>query len=255
MNTTFIKIFSLISIVALISSCAPSSKLVYLQNETESTNTNTYEPILQPDDALLIIISSENPEVAAPYNLKSVSLQSNKEGAVANEKQLAHIIDKEGNIEFPFVGQIKLAGATKSEAISIIKNALKEYIADASVYIKILNFKVSVLGEVNKPGTFTINSDRVTLLEALSLAGDLTVYGKRKNILIIREQDGNKKMERIDITNSNFLNSPYYYLAQNDVLYIEPNKTKVNASVVGPNLTVAISVISLLVTVLAITIR
>lgn len=255
MNSSFIKIVFLLFISTMVLSCASSNNIVYLQNQAKAEGQYNYEPVLQADDALLIVISSEHPEVVAPYNLKSVSLQSNNENTTANEKQLTHIIDKNGTIDFPLVGTIALAGLTKTQAKEKIKNALKDHVADASVYLKILNFKISVLGEVNKPGTFTMTSDRVTVLEALSMAGDLTIYGKRKNILIIREQEGIKTMQRIDLTQSDFLNSPFYYLTQNDVVYVEPNKTKVNASVIGPNLTVAISVISLLVTVLAITIR
>ncbi len=121
--------------------------------------------------------------------------------------------------------------------------------------LKILNFKVTVQGEVIRPGTYPINSERVTVLEALSLAGDLTIYGKRNNILLLREVNGTKKVVRMDLTKADFINSPYYYLHQNDVLYVEPNKTKINSAVVGPNTGVILSAVSLLVTVIALTIR
>jgi polysaccharide export outer membrane protein len=110
-----------------------------------------------------------------------------------------------------------------------------------------------VQGEVNRPGTFPINSERVTLLEALSMAGDLTIYGKRDNILVIREENGVKSFQKVDITKGDFVNSPYYYLAQNDVIYVEPNKTRVNSSVIGPNITVGISALSLLITIIVLT--
>lgn len=255
MKVNIAAFFTFLIALVLFTSCASREKLVYLQNNVESSENTNYEPVLQPNDVLSIIVTSENPEVAAPYNLKNIAIQNATEVIPANEGIQAYIIDKNGVIQFPMLGDIKLGGLTKTEAIIALKDALKEHVKDAIVNLRLLNFKVSVLGEVAKPGTFPITSERVTLLEALSLAGDLTVYGKRKNILIIREKDGVKTMQRIDITKSDFLNSPYYYLAQNDVVYVEPNKTRVNSSVVGPNLTVAISAISLLVTILAITTR
>ena len=144
---------------------------------------------------------------------------------------------------------------TRIEAIQKVKSLLTNHIKDPLVNIRILNFKVSVLGEVNKPGVHTIQSERITLLEALSLSGDMTIYGKRNSILIIREIEGEKVIKKVDITKRDFINSPYYYLSQNDVIYVEPNKTKVNASVVGPNITVGISALSLIITIIALTLR
>lgn len=239
----------------LLTSCASKENIVYLQNNNSVSGSTEYEPIIQPDDVLSIIVTSENPEVAAPYNLKNTAIQNATEIIAVNESIQAYIVDKNGAIQFPMIGNVVLGGLTKTEAVDKLKSILKEHVKDAIINMRILNFKVSVLGEVARPGTFNIKSERITLLEALSMAGDLTVYGKRKNIMVIRENKGVKTTQRIDLTNTDFLNSPYYYLAQNDVVYVEPNKTKVNSSVVGPNLTVAISAISLLVTILAITIR
>ena len=134
----------------------------------------------------------------------------------------------------------------------LLKNG---HISDPIVNVRLLNFKVSVLGEVAKPGVFSISGERVTLVEALALAGDLTIYGKRNSILLIREKNGVKTYEKIDITKTDFINSPNYYLSQNDVIYVEPNKTKLNSSVVGPNLTIGISALSLVVTILALTVK
>ncbi len=249
-NAIYLVLFSF-----LIASCASKENIVYLQNNNITSSATQYEPTIQPDDVLSIMVSSENPEVAAPYNLKSVAIQNATEVIAVNEQVQAYIVNSKGAIQFPMLGDIVLGGLTKTEAIDKLKSILKDHVKDAIIHMRILNFKVSVLGEVAKPGTFTVNSERITILEALSMAGDLTVYGKRKNILVIREKNGVKTTQQIDLTNSDFLNSEYYYLVQNDVVYVEPNKTKVNSSVVGPNLTVAISAISLLVTILAITIR
>lgn len=239
----------------LLASCASKENIVYLQNDNSNSSSMEYEPIIQPDDVLSIIVTSENPEVAAPYNLKSVAVQNATEVIPVNDVIQSYIVDKNGAIQFPMLGSVVLGGLTKTDAINKLKSILNEHVKDAVINMRLLNFKVSVLGEVTRPGTFNIKSERVTVLEALSMAGDLTVYGKRKNILIIREKEGVKTTQRIDLTKTDFLNSEYYYLAQNDVVYVEPNKTRVNSSVVGPNLTVAISAISLLVTILAITIR
>ena len=141
------------------------------------------------------------------------------------------------------------------EAVEHLTNKIKPYITDATINLRILNFKVTVEGEVTRPGTYTVNSERVTLLQALSLAGDLTIYGKRKNILIIREQDGQRLYKVVDITSTDFMDSEYYYLNQNDIVYVEPNKTRINSSAVGPNVTTIISAISVLIAVVALVIR
>jgi polysaccharide export outer membrane protein len=154
------------------------------------------------------------------------------------------------------LGTIKVGGLTRIETTNKIKDLLKSgHISDPIVNVRLLNFKVSVLGEVSKPGVFSISGERVTLVEALALAGDLTIYGKRNSILLIREKNGVKTYEKIDITKTDFINSKNYYLSQNDVIYVEPNKTKLNSSAVGPNLTIGISALSLVVTILALTLK
>lgn len=244
---------TLLSVVIL--SCSSSKNIAYFQNTIANSEVQKFEPVLQPDDVLNIVISSENPEIAAPYNLKTVVFQGNTENSVAQERLQTYLIDQEGFIELPMIGKVKLAGLSRTAAVNEIKKVLTEHIKDPIVNLRIVNFKVSILGEVVKPGMYTIQSERVTLVEALALAGDLTIYGKRTDILLIREKEGVKTMQRIDITKSDFINSPYYYLTQNDVVYIEPNKTRVNSSVIGPNIAVGISALSLVVTILALTIK
>ena len=138
----------------------------------------------------------------------------------------------------------------ENEAINKLTNAIKDYITNPQINLRILNYKISVLGEVVRPGTFKISGERITLLEAISMAGDLTIYGNRGNILVIRELNGTKTYTRIDITKADFINSPFYYLTQNDVIVIEPNKTKVNSSVIGPDVATALTALTLLTTVL-----
>ena len=237
-------------------SCASKKKVVYLQDidQTKSYDSSTlYEPKLQPDDLLSIIVSAENPELTVPFNLPQI--QGNYEINNNQNGIKTYLVDNFGYIEFPVIGKVKLGGLTRTEATAKLVSSVSEYIKNPIVNLRILNFKISILGEVLKPSSFTLSSERITLLEAISMAGDLTIHGKRNNILIIREAEGKKTYNRIDITKSDFLNSPFYYLAQNDIIVVEPNKTRVNASVVGPNVTATISAISVLVTLMVVLLR
>jgi polysaccharide export outer membrane protein len=137
----------------------------------------------------------------------------------------------------------------------LFKTKLKAYFTEPSVNLRILNYKITVQGEVARPGTFTSATERITLPEALSMAGDLTIFAKRDNILIIREIDGKKESHFVDITKADFINSPFYYLSQNDLIYVEPNKTRMNSSAVGPNISIILSSVSLLITIVALLIR
>jgi polysaccharide export outer membrane protein len=248
--------FFLVSFLVLsLASCVSKSKLLYVQENLASNKTNSFEIAIQPDDVLQISISSENPEVTIPYSMQAVIMMSSRENAAEERRQISYLVDSNGMIDYPVLGKIKMAGLSKNQAVIHIQDLLKEHIKDAIVNIRILNFKLTVLGEVNKPGSFTIPSERITLLEALGQAGDLSIYGSRNNILILRENNGTTTTKRIDITKSDFINSEWYYLRQNDVVYVEPNKTRINASAVGPNITIGISALSLLVTIIALSTR
>ena len=153
-------------------------------------------------------------------------------------------------IDFPVLGKLKVGGLTRSEVLQLFKDKISKYIKNPIINLRIMNFKVSVQGEVTLPGTYNVASERITLIEAISMAKDLTIYGKRDNILVIREVNGVKSFNRVDITKADFINSPFYYLAQNDVVYVEPNKTKINGAAVGANTGVLISITSLLITVI-----
>lgn len=238
-------------------SCASRKTVAYYQNidQTNLEKAVSFETKLQPDDLLMIVVMASNPEAAAPFNLPSVAVQSNTEVENQQLRMNSYLIDSKGFIQFPVIGAIQLGGLTRTEAVAKLNLELKKYITNPSVNLRILNFKVTVQGEVTTPGVHNITSERITLTEALSLSGDLTVYGKRENILIIREKEGKKEIARVDITKADFLNSPYYYLSQNDIVYVEPNKTRVNSSVVGPNTSIVISAVSLLVTIIALTVR
>lgn len=247
------RVFVLFVMSLLLFSCSSRSKVAYFldakNNKTETLRT--YVSRLQPDDLLSIIVNSKSDELLSEFNRGLVSYQPISGTAINSSMIQTYLIDKEGYIIFPTIGKMKLGGLTREEAVKKLTDAVRQHITDATINLRILNFKVTVEGEVTRPGTYTINSERVTLLQALSLAGDLTIYGKRKNILVIREQDDKRVYKVVDITSTDFMNSEFYYLQQNDVVYVEPNKTRVNSSAVGPNTTAIISAISVLVAVVA----
>jgi polysaccharide export outer membrane protein len=246
-----IKTVSFLSLLSLFLSCASKKDVVYYQNIDALEgiqNSNSYEVKIQPDDLLMIIVSADDPEAAIPFNLKTYSTSSNKLDLTRGQETVQlYLVDRDGAIEFPILGKIKIGGLTRTEVLQLLKNKIGNYIKNPIINLRITNFKVSLQGEVNLPGTYSVASERITLIEALSMAKDLTIYGRRDNVLIIREINGVKSYNRVDITKSDFINSPFYYLAQNDVVYVEPNKTRVNSSAVGPNTSVIISAISILV--------
>ncbi|MNQ81563.1 Polysaccharide biosynthesis/export protein [compost metagenome] len=247
-----IKAVAFLSFFFLFFSCASKKDLVYYQNidslQTKQ-NITSYEVKIQPDDLLMIIVSADDPEAAIPFNLKTYSIVGNNKLDIARGQETVqlYLVDHNGNIEFPVVGKIKVGGFSRTEVLELLQNKIENYIKNPIINLRITNFKVSLQGEVNQPGTYSVTSERITLIEALSMAKDLTIYGKRDNVLVIREVNGVKSYNRVDLTKSNFINSPFYYLAQNDVVYVEPNKTRVNSSAVGPNTSVIISAISILV--------
>ena len=235
----------------LLFSCKTQEKIAYYQNiETVLNNSESknYEVKMQPDDLLMIIVSSTDMEAAMPFNLESVlTPRVNGQADMGQRQVQMYLIDKEGNIEFPVLGTLKIGGLTKTEFVTSLKDKLKKYLKDPVINIRLMNFKVSVQGEVNRPGVVTSVTERLTLPEAISLAGDLTIYGKRNNIVVIRENQGVKEVKRIDITKSDFINSPYYYLQQNDLIYVEPNGARANSSTFNQNMPVWVSLTSVLI--------
>lgn len=252
---SFLKKVVLLSFITLIVSCASRKDVVYYQNIDSvalQQKTDSYEIKIQPDDLLMIIVSAEDPEIALPFNLKSISMVNpGRQDLIRGQETMQlYLVDASGSIDFPVLGKLKIGGLTRSEVLQMIQQKIAVYIKDPILNLRIMNFKISVQGEVNQPGTYTVDSERITLIEALSKARDLTIYGKRHNILIIREVDGVKSYNRVDITKADFMNSPFYYLAQNDVVYVEPNKNKVNGAAIGSNTGVIISITSILITLI-----
>jgi len=207
------------------------------------------------NDLLSITVSAMDAETVKPFNINVIAYTS-EDGRASNvPMQQGYFVDTAGMIDFPVVGKIKVGGLSRPEAVQLIKQKLAPYVVDPLVTIKIMNYKVTVLGDVKIPGAFPVPSERVTLPEALGMAGDMNITGMRKNILVIRDIDGVKTEIRVDLTSKNAYNSPGYYLLQNDVVYVEPNHAKRNSSIIGTNAGIFISVASLLLTSIALLTR
>lgn len=248
----FIALFVLLS---LMSSCASKKDLVYFQPDSTSLNTS-YElnaPKLQPGDILTISITADDIRATEPFNQINVYQTGTPQNA--NPFMPTYSIDIDGNIDFPKIGKIKISNLTRTQAIEKVRKEVSKFIVNPGVNMTIRNFRVTVLGEVVKPGSYLIDNDRITLLEALGLAGDLTINGVRNNVLVIREQNGIKEEFRIDLTKRNSLNSPVYYLAQNDVIYVEPNGARIQSSKYTQNTSIFVSIASLIITMVAVVLR
>ncbi len=223
-------LLNLILLLLLLSTGCAKRNLVYFSDIDKSSNFSAkipemIEPIIQTDDLLKITVTSLSPESNLLFNSGVLNPTGNRAGGTETLNE-GYLVDKNGEINFPVLGMVKLAGLTKPEAIEEMSFRLQEYVKDPIVNIRFTNFKITVIGEVNKPATFTVPTEKINILEALGLAGDMTPYGKRENVLIIREKDGIRSATRVDLNKNDILSSPYYYLQQNDVIYVEPDKIK-----------------------------
>lgn len=251
LSTQLVSVF----FVLLLTACTSSKKILYLQDVQplkQQDIENQYEVKIHNDDLLAIMVNSKNPELALPFNMPLVSYQMGYQNTYT-QRILGYLVDSDGNIDFPILGKIHVAGMTRKELTEYLKQRLmdEDYIKDPIVTIQFLNFKISVMGEVNRPGSFDISSDRITLLEALSKAGDLTIYGRRDRVAVIREVDGVRTILYHDLRSSDIFQSPCYYLQQNDIVYVEPNKAKTGQSRINQNNSVSVwtSVISVLTSI------
>jgi len=182
-------------------------------------------------DALLITVSALDPNAVAPFNLPLIMYATPGSDKIYSSPTMqTHIVDVNGNINFPVLGTLKLSGLTKSEAIQLISSKLLPYLKDPIVNINFMNYHITILGEVARPGQYGVYNEKVSVLDALGMAGDLTIYGIRKNVLITRENNGKLEFERLNLNSTEIFKSPYYYLQQNDIIYVEPSKVKTTAS-------------------------
>jgi polysaccharide biosynthesis/export protein len=247
-----------------LSACSPIRNIAYFEDLTDSSKiysqniTSTYKVVLQPDDLIGISIHSNNPDATAIFNMggsllqapqSSPSNEGNTTATASNETMNTYLVDKQGIIDFPVLGELKVSGLTIPQLKDSFKIKLNTYLQNPIVNIRLLNYKITVLGEVLRPSTYNIPSERITVIDAIGMAGDLTIFGKRENVLLIREEDGQRKFIRLNLNSSNLFESPYYYLKQNDIVYVEPNKAKVDTleSTSLRRITVIASVLSVLV--------
>jgi polysaccharide export outer membrane protein len=225
-------ISSTILILILFSSCASSRDITYLQFDklnSEQIN-NDYQLKFKSDDLLQIVVSSEDFESVQPFNMPVVGFLNvgNSQYSTSQALLQSYLIDSEGYIDFPVIGRIKLRGLTRIEAIDFLKSKLSpKYLINPIINLNISNFKVTVEGDVNKPGTYPIRNERLSIFDALGLAGDLQISARRDNVLLVREENGVKNTYRVDLRSNKVFNSPAYYIQQNDFIYIEPNLSKV----------------------------
>lgn len=259
MKSINFKLYSAVILLAIfLSSCASREDIAYFQDEKLGEFTQpmlVYDVVYQPNDMLTIDVSAYDPETVRPFNLTSTPYSEDPISARSNMRMQTYIVDANGFIDFPVIGQVKIGGLTRQEATQMMEEKISQYAKGPLVNIRITNFTITVLGEVNNPGTFTIQDEKVTLTEALGLAGDLTIYGKRNNVLLIREIDGIKKFSILDLTSIKTLTSSTFNLMQNDVIYVEPNNARVRSSSFNQNNSVLISAVSTLATIVAILIR
>ncbi|OQD43070.1 sugar transporter [Croceivirga radicis] len=239
-------IFIFLALISVLTACTSGKEVVYFDDASQFetlVSKDMFEPKFKVDDLLSIHISTLDPEASAPFNL----FKGAEEGGFRGE-QVNYLIDKDGEIDFPVIGKIKMAGLSPSEARLFLREQLKDYLKDPIINIRIRNFSVTVLGAVNRPGTFPINGEQITILEALGYAGDINIKGRRDNVLVVRDFDGTKVYNRINLNSKEALNSSVYYLTQNDVVYVEPNKSGKTQSSLDQRASIAVSILSVLVT-------
>jgi polysaccharide export outer membrane protein len=224
--------YLLVTIVLFFSSCVSYKRVPYFQDLRDTSNIqeqiqNQTVLKIQKDDILAVSVTSLNPEASAIFNVGNASNSSPATGITPSTSQPnGFLVDQEGNIQLPLVGSIKVQGLSTSAARELISHKLETYLKQPVVSVRIVNFKVSVLGDVGHPGVFPLQSERVSVTEALSLAGDLNITALRNNVLLVREDDGKRQFIRLNMQSKDLFNSPYYYLKNNDVLYVQPGNAK-----------------------------
>ncbi|SFD80418.1 polysaccharide export outer membrane protein [Chitinophaga sp. CF118] len=253
-RTSALKLLQVGATVMVLFSCTTLKKVTYFRDVPDSTKVkiieqaNYYTPLIQTDDILQVTIqtidqtstASFNPQNAASWQI--ASSVSGESGGING-----YLVDREGYVALPLVGNVLVKGKTTDLVREDIRKKVSEYFKDPVVNVRFANFKITVLGEVTRPSTYIMPNEKVTLLDALGAAGDLTIYGKRENVMLIREKDNKKELVRLNLNSSDLFKSPYYYLQQGDVVYVEPNKSKVASSdmVRVKNVTIIASILSL----------
>ena len=227
------KLEFILCVAMLLASCKTPKDVAYLQGvsllskEQLAAMSQTYSAMICEDDLLTITVTAEDPRVVVAFNPPTYAFTAPGETGINTQQQLqTYLVDKDGMINFPVLGRIKAGGLSKHELSVYLQSEIGKYVKDVMVNIQIVNYKISVIGEVNRPGSISVRNDRISILDAIAQSGDLTINGNRKNIIIARNQNGTPDIGLIDLTDPAVFASPYYYLQQNDVIYVEPNDAK-----------------------------
>lgn len=232
------KYFVLFFLFLSLYSCITPRDTIYLQSDSYPLSVNSsepFEPIIKKDNVLSITVSADNHDAVSIFNIVANTRNLNTNSGFTTPTFVTYLVDNYGNIEFPVIGRIKVDGLKKSELEAFLLKELSKYVDNPSVFIRIINYRYYVLGEVNMSGEQKVlDGERVTLLEALSKAGDLTINGNRKKIKIIRQKNNTVTTSLVDITKPDFISSEFYYLQQNDIVYVEPNRTKIAVNGISP---------------------
>ena len=261
------RLYLLLFGLLLLNACSSVQNIAYMQeidrqmNEVDRVENSHFDVKIKPGDLLSITVVSTEPEASRIYNLITPQPQQGLSTTAINSQPTLqnYLVDNEGNINFPVFGQIYVKDLTKKELEDYLKKKLEPAFTKEMpiITIRVNNFSVNVLGEVNNPGKFQSSNERLTIFEGLAMAGDMTIYGKRENIKVLREDsDGNKKYFTLNLNDKNIIHSPAYFLEQNDVVYVEPNQSRANSSKYGAaesfrisSLSVIVSLISMAVTI------
>lgn len=254
-NILSFSIFALM--ILMLASCASSKKVAYFQNAVDGVvkrSEGLYDAKIMPKDILTITVSTTNPEAATPFNL-TISNTLNATGQMYSGSGVlqTYLVDNNGEIEYPVIGKIKVAGLTKNECQELVKSKIKAFLAedeDPIVTVRMSSYRVTIIGEVRSPGVIPVGTEKMSILEALASAGDLTIYGKRDNVMLIREEaNGQKTVHRLNLNDANIISSPYYYLQQNDIVYVEPNGVQAKNSAIGSSTTIWFSFVGIVTSV------
>lgn len=249
--------FSFLALVSVLVGCTSQKKLAYfngVNNDSALVYNSRFnyrtEPKIKAGDMLAITVSGVDPKTVTTFNLPFIAYSSPVSDQVYGSPSLqAYNVDLDGSISFPVLGKLQVAGLTRVELIDMLSSKLKVYVQEPIVTVRFMNFSVTVLGEVNRPGSWQITNERTSILDVLGIAGDLTAYGRRENVLISRENNGKVEFARINLNDGSIFTSPYFYVQQNDVIYVEPNSVK---SVSSQNIPLYLSTITSISSVVAI---
>lgn len=257
MNVNITRMFYMAAALVLFASCKTANQLTYFENVDnlpESEQALDYSTRIKPADELTITVNALVPEAAAPYNLSAVSIMKSGETSESSTptKIQTYIVDKDGNISFPILGEVHAEGKTTKELANYLRSRIEKEIDNPIVNVQLVNFRVNVLGAVLEPGSIEVKSERFSVLDALAAAGDMTVQGKRDNVLLIRDNNGKREFHRLNLKDAGIVDSPYFYMQQNDVIYVEPSDVAAENAEYNQNNSFKISVISTVVSAVSV---